>query len=86
MKRRYKVKVLQPIPINGIAEPMPIHSGIILDYSYPVCNRRHQVIFKQGQFYGQEGDRCYSISTAELNDLKNAGIIKLEKINLSNPQ
>ena len=77
MRKINKVTVLKPIPIKGIERPMPVFSRIELDKSYPVAKREHQVIFQQGAYYGEVGDRCYYISQEELLKLEADGIVRL---------
>lgn len=77
MKKLIKVTVLKPIPIKGINEPMPITSKIEIDrVTYPKKKREHQVFAMSGPVYGNVGDRCYSITEDELNQLERDGIVK----------
>jgi len=77
MKRVGSVIILKEIPIPGLDVSMPRSSRIELDKSYPVNQREHQVIYKQGFIYGIVGDRCCSITNDYLLELDKKGIIHI---------
>jgi hypothetical protein len=72
MKRIRNATVIKPI------KDFPMGSKIILDKSNPVKRKCHQLIWQQGNYYGQVGDRCAYLSHEELFELHEQGFIKLE--------
>jgi len=63
--------------------PVSKNTRVDLDTSYPIKNRRHDLVYQQGKYYGEVGDCCDYLTDADLLRLQAEGVIEIQYKNNS---
>lgn len=79
--RILEVKKLKEIQVSegSFIYPISYKTKLILDKKRPSNKKEHQLIYQQGENYGEVGDCCTYLSNEDLFALEEKGMIQIRK-------